>query len=437
VKKMLTVWIGTAFLCLLFGCRSLPPSSGITSNAISQKSPSPATSNQINSIAINLASTNQAAVAVGTNGLILLSTSTGSSSGAHFPNWTIVNSPTSQTLNAVAFDLNSIGTPSNVLAVGNNGTILENTNAGSASPSGWALGSSDSNFTLSDPNCPSVNASNFSANLLGASINSATGTSQNAVIVGAPFVACNSTKGTIAVSTQASSDGVFPYSGWTLVDAYGSNNAPIPNETFNGVSFSEDSSSATYVVVVGSNGDIFRGLVPQLTSASGWTLDQAGNGVSLNSVAIAQDNLHAIAVGNNGTIFTNSTLGASSWTQVPSTKIPSGFTATNFKSVFFVPGNTLTAIIVGANGSILLVQNCCDPNSTNFTISNVTPSLTGEATATLTGVWASIGTPGGLALAAGFSQDGAGFILENDNGGTTSPTGWYQVYPNLNSTTLP
>jgi len=365
------------------------------------------TSAELFGISTNASS--QFGVAVGTGGTILQSTSTGSSSSANFPIWTLVTSPTPNTLRSVSFDTNSVtGSLANVLAVGDGGVILENTSSGGNLPSPWLLGSSTGGFTVSDPGCAGTNASNFTPTLFGAAV--FTNSNEQAVVVGGPFTdSCATTKGVIAVAT--SSAGVTPYNGFQLVDAFGV--TPFPAVSFRGVSYAQRAAGSAFVVVVGDFGNIFIGTVATgLRNAAAWATNTRSDGATpqLNGVAIAQDNANAIAVGNSGAIYVNSNIGSTTvWTRLA---IPGGIPASNYTGVHFTTGSSLTAVVVGGSATqILVIGNCCNGAST---VTNVTPTISGLGA--LDATWGGIGPSAGLEVASGVG----GFILESDNGG--SPT---------------
>ncbi len=447
MKKIVISFLSLILGAVLFaGCRSIPPpaGSGIPTGTSSSSSSSPSSSSAFfNSVAISPGGTS-AAVAVGLQpnsgqGVILVSSggpgTCGNTSG-HFPCGTW-KQPTSlpssfNPLQAVTFDLDSSDSDSNVLAVGQNNTILTSTDGGET----WTA--PPSTFTCSTNT--SVTLTNV--NLNGASIFGQVG--NPAVIVGNTFQdPCleNASIGLIAAASNPN----FPYTNWQIIDHYAVNGTlqPIPSANFTGVSFTQGGSNSNFVLVVGYNssyGYIFQGntttgLTNNLNNPSNnpWSLSSPPiSGVQFNGAALAPPgsggSSGGIAVGNNGVIYMNPAIGStnSTWTQVPTSDLPAQAQTATFTGVHFSSGTTTAAVVTGYDGTpnnpvILYITSCCDASILSAqNISLVTPNI-----ANLTGLFGVWGNPNGATLAVGSN----GFILENDNGGSSSPEPWFQVNP--------
>lgn len=418
VLILAAVWLG--------GCRTLPGSSDVTTNVSSGGGTT--TTNIPNLSSISTSANGEFGVAVGLNGTSYQATVSTSGTGEFFPTWTPIATGTSSNLLGVAFDLNS-GTlaPANVIAVGQAGTILENTSSGA---SGWVIGNAANGLTLSDAACPATTISTLSAVALNG-VTVFSNTNEASVIVGTPLTdTCGHAKGVIAVSTSAI--GTLPYNGFVLVDGYGASDTAIPDVPLQGVSFSQGSDASPFVVVVGQGGTILVGNTSEdLTQPASWTLNTPSNLLDddLTSVAIGPDNQDAITVGGHGGMYLNDNLGVNtSWTQFT---LPNSIPARAFYSVHFIPttSGTLTAVAVGQTTSTpiepiaVLISNCCNP--ANASVSEITlPTLSGLPTgseATLNGVWSSVGPAEGLVVAVGGVSTGVtgGFILESDTGGAS------------------
>ena len=442
VVSFLSLFLG---VIVFAGCRAIPPPAGeiIPSSSSSSTSSTPPTSSQglnLTSVAINPAASAAAAVGFSTSsgqGTILVSSggigSCGSGSG-HFPcgTWkSPLSLPSSLLpLTSVAFDssstINSYG-----LAVGASDTMLATTEPATS----WSTVTPS--FTCSTNTPVSLTGTSFS----GVSIFGAQVDQNPAIIVGGPYSdscsAANATTGLIAVTTTQS----FPYSQWEVIDQYSANGSlqQIPDANFTGASFAQGGTTSNYALVVGYNqstgyifqGDTETGLANDSTvSNNSWSLSDSVSGAQFNGVALSAFSgagSGAVVVGNNGVIYMNPEVGSptSTWTQVPINDLPTQAQTANFMGVHFSSGSSTSVVVVGNNGAnspiILFITNCCNTN--NITSSNIideTPSITN-----LTGLFGIWGEGNGTTLAAGNN----GFILENDNGGNSSTTPWFQVNP--------
>ena len=430
MKKIVISFLSLILGAVLFaGCRSIPPpaGSGIPSGAPSSSPSSSSSSTQSNLNSVSISMNGSFAASVGDNGTILSAANSASSNGSVFPSsaWTLISpSPTQNNLTSVSFD--ESGT-FDTLAVGDNGTVLENSNNGEG---GWVLGSVNSStnpLVVTDtgsgcsPN-PNGQLSTFTTNLTGAAVLTQN-TGEPAVIVGSTISdgSCPS-KGLIAVATSGiSSSGNLPFNSFNILDTYGPTNTPIPDVTFNGVSYTQGSSSVPTAVVVGDNSTILFG-TSNLSQGSNWQLDTPPNTSStLNSVAVSSyNNNEAVAVGintsGNSVIFgTNTLQTAPTWQEIP---IPSSISqSSTLTSVFFISSNAAqpTAIAVGQNPpEILEIVSCCSSTSA-VTVKNITPSNITGGLLNLTGVWAAASGTTQVVLSSGAS----GLIIESDTGGTS------------------
>ncbi|MCL4513435.1 MAG: hypothetical protein M1421_05435 [Candidatus Eremiobacteraeota bacterium] len=428
MKKVIISFLSLILGAVIFaGCRSIPPpaGSGIPTGPSSSSSSSSSTQSNLNSVSISM--DGRFAASVGDNGTILSAANSASSNGSVFPSsaWTLISpSPTQNNLTSISFD-ESGTSDTYALAVGDNGTILENSNSGG---SGWVLGSINSStnplvVTDSGSGCspnPNGQLSTFTTNLNGAAVFTQNA-GEPAVIVGSTITDGNCpSKGLIAVATSGiSSSGNLPFNNFNILDTYGPTNTPIPDITFNGVSFTQGSSSVPIAVVVGDNSTILVGN-SNLSQGSNWQLDTPPNTSStLNSVAVSSNNEDAAAVGintsGNSVIFGTNNLQSAvpTWQKIPiSSSISQSSTLT---SVFFVHSNAAqpTAIAVGQNPpEILEIVSCCSSTST---ITNITPSNITGGLLNLTGVWVAASGTTQVVLSSGAS----GLIIESDTGGTS------------------